>query len=99
MASQLPRICANRPLTSSRAPTSGPSPRCPARPVDYRDGVTTAVCPGSFDPITLGHIDIITRARRLFDEVVVAVGVNKSKSRLFTPEGRRVVARAFPISI
>ncbi len=49
-----------------------------------------AVCPGSFDPVTNGHIDIIARASQLFDEVVVAVGVNKSKSRarLFTAEER-----------
>ncbi len=47
-----------------------------------------AVCPGSFDPVTNGHIDIISRASGLFDEVVVAVGVNKSKNRLFDPEER-----------
>ena len=47
-----------------------------------------AVCPGSFDPVTNGHVDIVGRAAHLFDEVVVAVGVNKSKSRLFTPEER-----------
>ena len=47
-----------------------------------------AACPGSFDPVTNGHLDIIERAAALFDEVVVAVGVNKSKSRLFTPEER-----------
>ena len=47
-----------------------------------------AACPGSFDPVTNGHIDIVTRASALFDEVVVAVGVNKSKSRLFSPEDR-----------
>ncbi len=47
-----------------------------------------AVCPGSFDPVTNGHIDIVTRASVLFDEVVVAVGVNKSKHRLFTAEER-----------
>jgi pantetheine-phosphate adenylyltransferase len=48
------------------------------------------VCPGSFDPVTNGHIDIISRASRLYDEVVVAVGVNKSKSRarLFSAEER-----------
>jgi pantetheine-phosphate adenylyltransferase len=52
--------------------------------------VRRAVCPGSFDPVTNGHIDIIARASRLFDEVVVAVGINKSKSRarLFTAEER-----------
>ena len=47
-----------------------------------------AACPGSFDPVTNGHIDIIGRAAMLFDEVVVAVGVNKSKNRLFTAEER-----------
>ena len=47
-----------------------------------------AACPGSFDPVTNGHIDIIARASGLFDEVVVAVGVNKSKNRLFTPDER-----------
>ena len=47
-----------------------------------------AACPGSFDPVTNGHLDIIERASALFDEVVVAVGVNKSKRRLFSPEER-----------
>ncbi|HEU4568837.1 MAG TPA: pantetheine-phosphate adenylyltransferase [Marmoricola sp.] len=49
-----------------------------------------AVCPGSFDPVTNGHIDIVSRASQLFDEVVVAVGLNQSKARarLFTPEER-----------
>jgi pantetheine-phosphate adenylyltransferase len=47
------------------------------------------VCPGSFDPVTNGHLDIVARASALFDEVVVAVGVNKSKrARLFTAEER-----------
>ncbi len=47
-----------------------------------------AACPGSFDPVTNGHIDIISRASTLFDEVVVAVGINQAKKRLFTPEER-----------
>ena len=47
-----------------------------------------AACPGSFDPVTNGHIDIIARASTLFDEVVVAVGINQAKKRLFTPEER-----------
>ncbi|MEZ0578817.1 pantetheine-phosphate adenylyltransferase [Nocardioides sp. MH1] len=51
-----------------------------------------AVCPGSFDPVTNGHLDIFGRAAALFDEVVVAVGVNKSKStssnRLFGADER-----------
>jgi len=50
--------------------------------------VRRAVCPGSFDPVTNGHIDIVSRASLLFDEVIVAVGVNKSKNRLFTAEER-----------
>jgi pantetheine-phosphate adenylyltransferase len=50
--------------------------------------VRRAVCPGSFDPVTLGHLDIVRRTSRLFDEVVVAVGTNVTKSRLFTAEER-----------
>jgi pantetheine-phosphate adenylyltransferase len=47
-----------------------------------------AVCPGSFDPVTNGHLDIVERAASLFDEVVVAVGVNQSKRRLFSADER-----------
>ncbi|UNT01243.1 pantetheine-phosphate adenylyltransferase [Streptomyces tubbatahanensis] len=47
-----------------------------------------AVCPGSFDPITNGHLDIIERASRLYDTVHVAVMINKSKQGLFTVEER-----------
>jgi pantetheine-phosphate adenylyltransferase len=50
--------------------------------------VRRAVCPGSFDPVTNGHVDIIGRAASLFDEVVVAVGVNQAKKRMFSPEER-----------
>ena len=52
-----------------------------------------AACPGSFDPVTNGHIDIIGRAALLFDEVVVAVGVNASKNRLFSPDERMDMLR------
>ena len=52
--------------------------------------VRRAVCPGSFDPVTNGHLDIIERAASLFDELVVAVGLNPSKKRLFEP-GERLV--------
>ncbi len=48
----------------------------------------TAVYPGSFDPITYGHIDIIDRASRLFDNVIIAVLNNPSKAPLFTTEER-----------
>ena len=58
----------------------------------------TAICPGSYDPITLGHLNVIRRAARLFDKVVVCVGVNAGKHALFTLEERmdhirRVTAR------
>ncbi|SEC09087.1 Phosphopantetheine adenylyltransferase [Amycolatopsis tolypomycina] len=52
-----------------------------------------AVCPGSYDPATNGHLDIIERASRLFDEVVVAVGVNKNKKGLFEIEERLEILR------
>jgi pantetheine-phosphate adenylyltransferase len=55
--------------------------------------VRRAACPGSFDPVTNGHIDIIGRAALLFDEVVVAVGVNASKNRLFSPDERMDMLR------
>jgi pantetheine-phosphate adenylyltransferase len=47
-----------------------------------------AVCPGSYDPVTNGHLDIITRAAGLFDEVVIAVMINKTKKSLFSVEER-----------
>lgn len=46
------------------------------------------MCPGSFDPVTNGHIDIISRAAQLYDEVVVAVARNPSKTSLFTAAER-----------
>ena len=48
----------------------------------------TAVFPGSFDPITLGHYDIIKRGISLFDKVIVAIGVNAEKKYMFTLEER-----------
>jgi pantetheine-phosphate adenylyltransferase len=52
-----------------------------------------AVCPGSFDPVTLGHLDIIGRASDLYDEVVVAVGMNAAKNRMFSLEERSAMLR------
>ncbi|MGZ6792269.1 MAG: pantetheine-phosphate adenylyltransferase [Mycobacteriales bacterium] len=52
-----------------------------------------AVCPGSFDPVTLGHLDIIGRSSLLYDEVVVAVGINASKKRMFSFEERTDMLR------
>jgi pantetheine-phosphate adenylyltransferase len=55
---------------------------------------TLAVYPGSFDPLTNGHVDIITRGVRLFDRIVVAILVNAEKSPLFTLEERVEMSRA-----
>jgi pantetheine-phosphate adenylyltransferase len=54
---------------------------------------TLAVYPGSFDPLTNGHVDIITRGSRLFDRIVVAILVNAEKAPLFTTAERVEVAR------
>ena len=55
--------------------------------------MTRAVCPGSFDPVTNGHLDIIIRASRLFEEVVVAVLINKAKNTMFAVEERMDMIR------
>ncbi|MQA84209.1 MAG: pantetheine-phosphate adenylyltransferase [Streptosporangiales bacterium] len=60
-------------------------------PSDHGTGVCVVhrvVCPGSFDPVTNGHLDIIGRASRLYDEVVVAVLMNVSKKSLFAVDER-----------
>ena len=55
-----------------------------------------ALFPGPFDPITLGHFDIIRRALALFDEIVVAIGVNGDKNYMFTVEQRKeFIEKAF----
>jgi pantetheine-phosphate adenylyltransferase len=53
--------------------------------------VSRAVCPGSFDPVTIGHLDVFGRAAALFDSVVIAVGSNVSKTALFSPAERVVM--------
>ncbi len=50
-----------------------------------------AVYPGSFDPITLGHLNVMERASQLFDRLIVGVGVNVEKETLFTPEERHAM--------
>ena len=52
------------------------------------------VCPGTFDPITYGHLDIIKRASRLFDHLYVAILVNPHKTPLFSVEERRIMLEA-----
>lgn len=63
-----------------------------------KNGSRIAVYTGSFDPVTLGHLNVIQRASRLVDELVVGVGINSDKRSLFSPEQRvdllrQVVAR------
>lgn len=53
-----------------------------------------AIFPGSFDPITVGHVDIVTRAMPLFDEVIIAIGVNTQKKYLFDLEQREAWIKA-----
>ena len=55
--------------------------------------MTTAIFPGSFDPVTLGHLDLIKRARRLCDHLIVAVAVNPDKQGSFTMEERMSMIR------
>ncbi|MFZ9887624.1 MAG: pantetheine-phosphate adenylyltransferase [Myxococcota bacterium] len=55
---------------------------------------TAAIYPGSFDPLTLGHIDIVQRGLKIFDRVVLAVAVNRNKAHLFSLEERLELARA-----
>jgi len=55
---------------------------------------TLAVYPGSFDPLTNGHVDIIERGARLFDRIIVAMAVNAEKSPMFTMAERIDIARA-----
>jgi pantetheine-phosphate adenylyltransferase len=56
--------------------------------------VRIGVCPGTFDPITYGHLDIIKRASRLFDHLYVAILVNPHKTPLFSVEERRIMLEA-----
>ena len=64
-----------------------------AEVMEGRDRVRRVACPGSFDPVTNGHLDIIGRAAMLYDELVVAVFVNQSKSSLFSVEIGRASCR------
>ncbi len=58
-----------------------------------------AVCPGSFDPVTYGHRDIITRASKLFDKVIVLVSINPLKNASFTAEERVHMIKAVTADI
>ena len=52
-----------------------------------------AVCPGSFDPVTNGHLDVVERAAQQFDEVVVVVTINRNKNSMFTVDERKEMLR------
>ena len=53
-----------------------------------------AIFPGSFDPITMGHVDIIKRSLPLFDELIIAIGVNSTKKYMFSLEQRKAFIKA-----
>jgi pantetheine-phosphate adenylyltransferase len=55
--------------------------------------MTTAIYPGTFDPITYGHIDLVNRAATLFDKVIVAIAINPGKQPVFTLEERVALAK------
>jgi pantetheine-phosphate adenylyltransferase len=55
--------------------------------------VTVALYPGSFDPITNGHLNLIERGLRVFDRVIIAVAINRAKQPLFSPEDRMALIR------
>lgn len=61
--------------------------------------MTKAIYPGTFDPITNGHIDILTRAAKLFDSVDVVVAINARKSTLFTLEERVALIREVTVNL
>jgi pantetheine-phosphate adenylyltransferase len=77
--------------------TESPGPATPdidaAVPYDARVGSHLAIYTGSFDPITLGHLDVLARTRKLFDEVILAIGRNPNKEALFTFDERLSLAR------
>ena len=56
--------------------------------------ITRAICPGSFDPVTVGHLDIIQRASKMFDDVIVVVMTNVNKKSSFTAEERVEMIKA-----
>ena len=88
-AGPVPSLRRSDHLVRSRRRHIGPSrliPRWPARKDGMR--VHRVVCPGSFDPVTNGHLDIIRRAALLHDEVLVVVGANRAKHGLFTVDER-----------
>ncbi len=58
----------------------------------------TAIYPGTFDPITNGHLDLVARAAQLYDEIIIAVAENKTKTPLFSLEERVALAQAVTVN-
>src|ERR1700751_6463225 len=81
-------VTSREPPGNERDDRPGPIPRAPAEQQKEWHRVQRVVCPGSFDPVTNGHLDIIGRASGLYDEVIVAVLINVTKRGLFTVDGR-----------
>lgn len=73
------------PRPAAHTPESGAGPR--------NSGPHVAFYPGSFDPVTYGHLDVVARGRKLFDRLVVGVGINPSKETLFTADERLEMLR------
>src|SRR3954469_2682481 len=72
-----------------RRTCSAPSPASPSSAtIERGEGVRTGVYPGTFDPVTLGHMDIIRRGAKLVDRLVIGVTTNLSKSPMFSVEQR-----------
>jgi pantetheine-phosphate adenylyltransferase len=63
------------------------------QPIAYFCRMRTVIYPGSFDPMTNGHLDLVLRASRLFDRVIVAIARNESKHPLFTMEERKALVK------
>jgi pantetheine-phosphate adenylyltransferase len=77
-------------MTDLNRDQNGPGHASSKRPTDP---LRTAVFTGTFDPLTLGHLDVIRRGRLLFDHLVVAIGINPSKAALFDIDERVALAR------
>jgi len=62
--------------------------------------MVSAVCPGTFDPVTFGHLDLIERGATLFQELIVGVAVNPAKKPLFTPDERvDMIRQEIPVEL
>lgn len=88
------RILCATPGRDTKVPPTFPFPVEPsAQSVEHFPVMRRAIYPGSFDPVTNGHLDVIERACTLFDEVIVAVAINDQKQPLFAPDERLAMLR------